>query len=637
MRKSPSRGQVKTPRLWWDWALLVAVTAAVLTGAALWFADRRGAADLLWAGATAVALLPAITWVVRSLLHRRVGVDVIAVLALAGALGVREYLAGAVIALMLATGRTLEAYAERRASRDLRGLLERAPRSTRRRTAQGAIETVPLDAVQPDDRLLVGPGEVVPVDGRTEDPAVLDESAITGESKPVDHKPGEGVTSGVVNAGPAFGMRATATAAQSTYAGIVRLAEEATARKAPMVRLADRYAAAFVPFTLALAGVGWLASGELLRAVAVLVVATPCPLILATPVAIVSGLSRAARRGVVVRDGAALETLGRARTLLVDKTGTLTEGRPKAAETVTAPGTDCDEMLRLAASVEQLSPHVLAAAVVQEATSRGLPLSTPTDVTEEPGKGVTGRVDGLRVQVGQLTGELSPWAEEVRQRAEEKGAATVWVSLDGVPSGALLLQDPIRPDARQTIRRLRNAGFTRVVMLTGDRPRVAAEVARVVGADDVVDRCTPGTKVDRVRAESTRATTVMVGDGVNDAPALAAADVGVAMGATGATASADVADAVLTVDRLDRLADTVEIARHARRIAIQSATVGMGLALTAMSVAAVGLLPPVIGAFLQEGIDVVVILNALRALRGGVRRGALAGQPGQTRHLSPTS
>lgn len=623
MAEAPQPEPAARRALWWHRVRLIGVTVAVVGGGAFRLAGQPGAADLLWAGATVASLAPAVKWVISSLRQRQVGVDVIAVLALAGALVVREYLAGAVVALMLATGRALEAYAERRATRDLRALLSHAPRSARRRTENGAVEVVPLDAVQVGDHLFVGPGDVVPVDGTLEDEATLDESVVTGESQPVNRKPGDQVASGVVNAGPAVGMRATTTAAQSTYAGIVRLAEEATERKAPMVRLADRYAAAFVPFTLAVAGVGWAVSGEFIRAVAVLVVATPCPLILATPIAIVAGLSRAARGGVVVRDGGALEVLGRARTLLVDKTGTLTVGRPRAVEAVTAPGADRDEVLRLAASVEQLSQHVLAAAVVQEAASRGLALSTPTDVTEEPGKGVTGRVAGRLVQVGQLSGDLPAWAERERQRAELDGSAIVWIRLDGVAAGALMLQDPVRPDARRTVRRLREAGFSRLVMLTGDRPRVAVEVARVVGVDDIVAQCGPQEKVDRVRAESDRAVTVMVGDGVNDAPALAAADVGVAMGATGATASADVADAVLTVDRLDRLADTVEIARYSRRIAVQSATVGMGLAVAAMGFAAVGLLPPVAGAFLQEGIDVLVILNALRALRGGVRRWAL--------------
>ncbi|RIV35585.1 heavy metal translocating P-type ATPase [Micromonospora radicis] len=608
---------VRARRLRWRlWAPLTGLTAAVLLGAGLWLSGRTGAADLVWAAVTLVALLPAAASVLRDLWRRRFGVDVIAVLALAGALGVGEYLAGAVIAVMLATGRTLEAYAQRRATRDLRALLERAPRTARRRTADGGVEVVPVDRVAAGDRLLVGPGDVVAVDGITEAPATLDESVVTGESRLVERAAGQPVASGVINAGAGFGLRATESAQRSTYAGIVRLAREATARKAPTVRLADRYAAAFVPFTLALAGLGWAWSGDFIRAVAVLVVATPCPLLLATPIAIVSGLSRVARRGVLVRDGGSLEVLGRARTLLVDKTGTLTAGRPRVARTLAAPGGDPDEVLRLAASVEQLSPHVLAAALVRQAGDRGLRLSTPTEVTEEPGRGVRGRVDGRRIRVGQLTGEAPPWA---RSGPEPAGRSVVWVSDETGPIGAVLLEDPVRPDARRAVDRLRTAGLTRIVMVTGDRPETARQVADAVGVDDVLARCTPQEKVARVRAEADRAVTVMVGDGVNDAPALAEASVGVAMGATGASASADVADAVLTVDRLDPLADAVEIARYARRIAVQSATVGMGLAVLAMGFAAAGRLPPVAGAFLQEGIDVLVIVNALRALRGGPR------------------
>ncbi|MFG1951198.1 heavy metal translocating P-type ATPase [Micromonospora sp. NPDC048830] len=603
-----------------EWGPLTALTVLVLAGAGLWLAGRRTAADAVWAVGTLAALVPAAWSVLRRLWRRQFGVDVIAVLALAGALAVGEYLAGAVVAVMASTGRSLEAYAQRRATRDLRALLERAPRSARRRRADGGIETVPLDRVAAGERLLVGPGDVVPVDGTLEAAATLDESAVTGESRLVQRAAGEPVASGVVNAGAGFGLRAARNAAESTYAGIVRLAEEATARKAPMVRLADRYAAAFVPFTLALAGLAWALSGQFVRAVAVLVVATPCPLLLATPIAVVSGLSRVARRGVLVRDGGSLELLGRARTLLVDKTGTLTAGRPRAAETVVAPGGDRDEVLRLAASVEQLSPHVLAAALVGQARERGLALGEPTDVTEEPGRGVTGRVGGRLVRVGQFAGELPEWAERARDRAELAGRSVVWVADERGPLGAILLEDPVRPDARRTVRRLREAGLTRLVMVTGDRPATAEQVARAVGVDDLLARCAPAEKVARVRDESRRAVTVMVGDGVNDAPALAEAHVGVAMGATGATASADVADAVLTVDRLDRLADAVEIARYARRIAAQSAVAGMGLAVVAMGFAAVGKLPPVAGAFLQEGIDVVVIVNALRALRGGLRR-----------------
>ncbi|WP_285797339.1 heavy metal translocating P-type ATPase [Micromonospora sp. NBRC 107095] len=605
---------------WRDVAPLVALTVPVLAGAGLWFAGQRGAADVCWAATTAVTLLVTLRWLVQSLRRHRIGVDVIATLALVTSLLVGEYLAGAVVALMLASGHTLERYAQGRATRDLHELLARAPRRARRRGPDGDIQDVDVNDIRKDDRLLVGPGEVVPVDGFAEDAATLDESAVTGESQAIERRAGDRLASGVVNAGAAFGLRVASVAAESTYAGIVRLAEEANAEKAPLVRLADRYSAAFVPFTLILAGIAWAVSGQFVRAVAVLVVATPCPLLLATPIAIVAGLSRAARRGVLVRNGGSLELLGRARTLLVDKTGTLTAGRPEMARVLTAPGGDGDELLRMAASVEQLSSHVLAAAIVRAAKDRSSRLVAPTEVTEEPGQGVSGRVDGRLVRVGQHGGDVPDWAARARQQAEEDGLSTVWVGLDGVLAGAVLLRDPVRPDAKDTVRRLRQAGFQRVIMVTGDRPEVAERVARAVGVDDVVARCSPHEKVARVRTESDRAVTVMVGDGINDAPALATAGVGVALGATGATASADVADAVLSVDRLDRLADAVEIARRSRTIAAQSAGVGMGLAVVAMIAAAFGLLPPVAGAFLQEGIDVAVILNALRALGSGRTR-----------------
>jgi len=604
-------------RRWRVAAPLVVLTVVVLVGAGLWLAGQRREAYGSWAAVAVATLVVTLRWLVRSVRHHRIGVDVIATLAMISSLVAREYLAAAVVALMLATGHTLESYAQGRAVRDLRALLARAPRTARRRDPGGGIQVVDADLVRRGDRLLVGPGDVVPVDGLAEEPATLDESVVTGESRLVQRRPGERVASGVVNAGAAFGLRAAATAGESTYAGIVRLAEAANTARAPTVRLADRYAAAFVPFTLALAAIAWGLSGQFVRAVAVLVVATPCPLLLATPVAIVSGLSRAARHGVLVRDGGSLESLGRARTLLLDKTGTLTAGRPEVADVVTPAGGDRDELLRLAASVEQLSSHVLAAAVVRAAGERDLRLAVPERVTEEAGRGVSGRVEGRLVRVGQHTAGLPDWAVREQRHAESDGLSVVWVGLDGALAGAVLLRDPVRPDAGETVRRLRAAGFSRVVMLTGDRPEVAERVARVVGVDDVVARCSPQEKVARVRAESERAVTVMVGDGINDAPALAAAGVGVALGATGARASAEVADAVLSVDRLGRLADAVEIARRSRRIAVHGAVAGMGMAGVAMVVAAFGLLPPVAGAFLQEGIDVAVILNALRALGGG--------------------
>ncbi|MEU7243196.1 heavy metal translocating P-type ATPase [Streptomyces sparsogenes] len=597
---------------------LLAVTAAALTaGGVAWAVGADGLADLWWGLGTVAAFVPAVGWVVAALRRGRAGVDLLAVLALGGTLAVGEYLAGALIALMLATGRTLEAAARRRASHDVRALVERAPRTARRVTDAG-VRTVPLAEVAVGDLLVVGPGEVVPVDGRLESgTAVLDESVLTGEAVQVERAKDEAVRSGVINAGGAFELRSTATEQDSAYAEIVRLARQDGAESAPVVRLADRYAAWFLPLSLAVAGVAWLLSGSAVRAVAVLVVATPCPLLLAAPVAIVSGLSRASRLGVVVRGGGALETLSRARTLLLDKTGTLTGGRPRVLDVAAAPGWKPAQVLRLAAALDQYSPHVLAHAIVDAARERGLVLPVASNVTEDPGRGASGTVDGHRASIGRIdtAGAVPSWAAGVENRALLDGAAVAWLTVDGQAAGAVLLRDPIRSDAPRTLRHLRTAGVERIMMLTGDRAEPAHEVAAVLGLDGVRAELTPADKVAAVRAERDRAVTVMVGDGVNDAPALAAADVGVAMGARGSTASSEAADIVLTTDRVDRLADAVTIAGRARRIAVQSALGGMLMSLAAMAAAAAGLLPPAAGALLQEGIDVAVILNALRALR----------------------
>ena len=600
------------------WILLAVTLTALVAGGVAWLLHAPAVADGLWIAGTVAALIPAMWWLIAALGAGRLGVDVLAVLSLAGALAVGEYLAGALIGVMLATGQALDAAAERRATKDLRALLDRVPHTARRRSGD-SVEVVAVDALGVDDVVIVGPGEVLPVDGLVlSNAAVLDESALTGESLHVRRECGEALSSGVLNAGGGLEMRATATAADSTYAGIVALARQAAAETAPVVRLADRIAAWFVPVALAVAGPAWLLSGTAERAVAVLVVATPCPLLLAAPVAIVSGLSRTSRIGVLVRGGGALETLGRASTLVLDKTGTLTTGRPRGTDIAVAPGWTVDQVLGLAASADQLSPHILAAAIVAEARLRALPLTIPTAVSEEAGTGVAAVVDGRRVAVGNLAldDDLPDWAVAVLSRASFDGAVVAWVRVDDDLVGAILLTDPLRPDAPRTLRRLRAAGMTRLVMLTGDRPAPAQQIGTVLGLDDVAAELTPADKVARVRAERENAVTAMVGDGVNDAPALAAADVGIAMGARGSTASSEAADIVFTADRLDRLADAKLIARRSRRIAVQSAGVGMGLSLAAMGFAAFGWLPPAMGALLQEGIDLAVILNALRALGG---------------------
>ncbi|CAN5701447.1 heavy metal translocating P-type ATPase [soil metagenome] len=596
----------------------------LVVGLALEWAGRPDLANWAWALPTALVGVRLALGILRDLLRRRAGVDVIALLAIGGALALGELFAAAIIGVMLATGEALEAYAEGRARRELDALLARAPQSVRR-YEDGQLVERPISDVTPGDRLLVRPGEVVPVDGLVSGgAAVLDESAMTGESRLVTRADGDEVASGVVNAGGSFDLHATATAAESTYAGIVRLVEEAERDRAPFVRLADRYALLFVPLTLAVTGLAWLISGDPLRALAVLVVATPCPLLLAAPIAIVAGISRSARRGVIVKGGGALETLARARVLLLDKTGTLTAGRPQLTA-VESPSGDQDEVLRLAAAVEQASPHVLGSAIVRAARERGLALPVPTEVSEQPGAGVSGTVDRRTVVVGALqyalAGESAPqWARELRRRAELDATTLVFVAIDGALAGAIVLEDPLRPESARVIRGLRRSGFGRVVMVTGDHHAVAEIVGAAIGVDAVLAERRPTDKVDAVHAERALADgpLVMVGDGLNDAPALAAADVGVAMGARGATASSEAADMVITVDRLDRLAEAVGIARRSHSIAVQSVVAGMGMSIVAMGFAAFGFLPVVAGAILQELIDLASIANALRALRGGV-------------------
>ena len=600
--------------------VLVLSIAGLATGALLHLDSSGEVGNAIWVVVAAGGALFAVVSMVEGFRVGRIGVDVIALLAVMGAIGVGEYLAAAVIGVMIVSGRSLEAWAAGRSRRSLQALLANAP-SKAHRYDGSRLETVELGSVTPGDLLMVGPGELVPVDGTVSSAiAILDESTLTGEPLPIEHRDGDPVRSGTVNAGGPFDLRATTTSEASSYAGVVRLVNEAQATQAPFVRLADRYALWFLAGTLLASGLTWFLV-DAARAVAVLVVATPCPLILAAPVALVSGVACAARRGIIVKGGGVLERLARCTTLLVDKTGTLTGGRPTLARTVAADNHVADEVLGMAASLDQVSPHVLASAVVRGAREQGCRLVLPEDVEELPGYGIRGMVNGHHVAVGKadwvgVTGS-PPWMKIARRKARLDGALTVFVAVDDRPAGVLILDDPLRPDAGRTIRALRHGGIDRIIMVTGDRAEVAESVGAVIGMDEVLAERTPAEKLDVVRLETRRAPTIMVGDGVNDAPALALADVGVAMGARGASASSEAADVVLTVDRIDRIGDAVLIARRTRRIALQSVLAGMVMSVAAMGVAAVGLLPAVWGALLQEGIDTAVILNALRALLSG--------------------
>jgi heavy metal translocating P-type ATPase len=495
-------------------------------------------------------------------------------------------------------------------------LLARVP-LTARRLAGAQVEEVPVDAIRPGDRLLIRQGDVTPVDGRVDSAhAVVDTSALTGEAMPVTLLHGQEAMSGVANRGDAFELVALRPAADSTYAGIVRLVEAAQRARAPMARLADRYSLLFLAVAVLLAAGAWAATGDPIRAVAVLVVATPCPLILAVPVALVAGLSRAARFGVLVKGGPALEALARARVLILDKTGTLTEGRPGIEAVLPEPGQDADDLLCHAAALEQASGHPVAQAIALAARARGMALPAPVGVAEVPGEGLSGMVAGRRVAVGApaFVAALVGDAGTV-EPAAAPGALRVAVALDGRAAGQIVLADRLRPGSAALIAGLRAAGIARVLLATGDRRVVAEALAGPLGFDAVHAGMTPGDKLRLVAAERAHGPVMMVGDGVNDAPALAAADVGIAMGARGAAASAEAADVVLLVDRLDRLLAGVGIAQRARRIALQSVVAGIGLSVAGMVAAAFGHLTPVEGAILQEVIDVAVILNALRALR----------------------
>lgn len=593
--------------------------AGLLAGIAAKVAGRDVAAAAVWAAVTLPVLLALLVEIVTSLRRGEVGLDIVAGLSMAAALIFGENLAAAIVALMYAGGQYLEIYAERTARREMTALLSRVPR-TAIRHRDGQLEEVAVDVVSPGDRLLIRQGDVVPVDGTVaEGVGVLDQSALTGESLPVKAKPGEPVLSGSTNAGEAFDVIATRPAAESTYAGIVRLVEDAQRSRAPMSRLADRYAIVFLVLTVVLAGAAWWLSGDPIRAVAVLVVATPCPLILAVPVAIISGLSRAAKFGILIKGGKAIENLARVRTVVIDKTGTLTIGQARLIAIHVDFGITANEVLRIAASLDQASKHVIAQTIVDEARNKGLQLAVPTDVVETPGEGVVGRVDGRRVAVGGLrfvAGRVARSDASPLPHDRPPGALAVAVGIDGRLSGVLILADELRAGTEAMLSELRALGIERIVLATGDRQEVARFVATGLSLDLVRSELMPDQKILVVLAERKNGPVMMIGDGVNDAPALAAADVGVAMGAKGAAASAQAADVVLLVDQLDRILPAIRIARRSRLIALQSVIAGIGLSALAMVAASFGLLVPAEGAVIQEVIDVAVIFNALRALRG---------------------
>jgi heavy metal translocating P-type ATPase len=607
-------------------ALIAIALGALISGAAAWVNGRTHLASWCWAAGTLPVIIGLLISMIRDFLAGRMGVDSVALISMSGALVLGQTLAGIVIAIMYAGGNLLEDIAVGRAERDLRSLIDRAPRIAHRRVGS-KIEEVPIDEVAIGDAILVRAGEVVPVDGIIQSQlATIDEAALTGEPLPVSRRAGELARSGSLNAGDSFEIRASAIASESTYAGIVRLVTAAQTAKSPFIRMADRYALLFLPITLVIAGGAWFFSNDPVRALAVLVAATPCPLILAAPVAFIAGIAQAAKRGILIKGGGPLEAMARTHTVMFDKTGTLTIGGARLVAIEAAPGHSADEILRAAGSLEQASHNVVAAAIVEAAMARGLKLAIPSKAHETMGSGLEGVVDGQTVQVGShqmICGSRKPeaWALRALRRAAWRSALSVFVAVDGCTIGVILLADELRRETPRVVQSLRTAGVSRIVMVTGDRADAAETIGAALDLDAVLAERQPADKVDAVKTERRQSSTVMVGDGINDAPALAAANVGIAMGARGASASSEAADVVILVDRLDRVSDAVSIARRTRGIALQSILSGMALSGVAMGFAAVGFLPPIAGALTQEVIDVAVILNALRALTTGRRFG----------------
>lgn len=601
--------------------LMIFVMLGLIAGVVLWLSGQMTALAFTAYPVLGIVIVITAIGMVRDLARGHWGLDVLAVIAMIATLAVHEYVAGLIIALMLTGGEALEDLAARRASRELDQLLNRAPAFAGRiNPSTGEVERVTIEQIEVGDELLVRSSEILPVDGvLLSDHATIDESSVTGEPIPVSYHAGEPVLSGTVNGTASFTMRAQKVAADSNYASIVRLVEKAVDSRAPMVRLADRYAVPFTIVSLLIAGLAWILSGDPVRFAEVLVVATPCPLLIATPVAFMGGMSSAAKLNVIIKDGGVLEVLARVRSAAFDKTGTLTQGKADVVRIHPASRT-ADETLRLAASAEQYSVHVFADPIVAAAKAQRLELLEVTNADEVATNGVIASLAGGElVRVGKPT-MIEEATGAVDRPAFNAGEAAVYVSIGEELAGIIILSDPIRTNAASTVARLRAAGVAEIAMVTGDVRQTADSVAHIVGISTVHAETTPQTKVEIVKAMRP-GPVLMVGDGINDAPVLAAADVGIAMAGRGATVASESAAAVITSNDIERVADVAYVARRTVKIALQSIWMGIIISVGLMLVAAFGYLPAVAGALLQELVDLVAIMSALRALRA--YRGAL--------------
>lgn len=594
---------------------LVLVLLGALTSLALALSGAVRLAEALTIIVVALAASPIVRSMIESIIDRDPGVDILAVTAITAALLMHEYVAATVLIIMLTGGDALEQFATARAKAELSSLLSRAPKLAHRRDQAGKITDVAIEHIKVGDEIVIRSGEVVPVDAKIiEGTSSLDESALTGESLPIDKAVGDDLLSGSLNAGGLLIATATSTAGDSQYQHIVALVAEASSSRSPLIRLANRYSLPFTLLSFGIAGVAWAMSGNPVRFLEVLVVATPCPLLIATPVAIISGMSRLARFGVIVKGGGALEQLSRAKTVAFDKTGTLTHGDIGVSEVITFGELSKEDVVLIAATLEEGSSHILATAIVEEANEEHLKLPSASAVHETVSQGVLGRIDRVAVAVGKLEFVEAQGMKLPADAVYDDTVTQVVVGRGKQIIGSIVFSDKPRREAPATLRWLKQLHVPHTLMLTGDREEVARSVAGHLGITDVRAELLPGDKLAAVRELGPEMRpVVMVGDGVNDAPVLAAADVGIALGAKGSTAATESADAVIMLDDLRRVPLSVSVAKRTMRIASQSIGVGIGLSVILMILAARGGIQPAFGALLQEGVDVVVILNALRA------------------------
>jgi len=587
------------------------VILAIIVGGVLSILKLQLAANIVLGLTAGISVIPLLWGMVQDVRDGKYGVDILAATAIIASVALGEYWAGMVIVLMLTGGEALEDYAERRAKTEVDALLKRAPKQAHLQKGGKTIDIL-ASKVQVGDKLLVKPGELIPVDAIIIDgQSSVDESSLTGESLPIDKKVGDELLSGSVNLNGVITVKTLRQAADSQYELIIKLVRSASGNQSPFVRLADRYS---IPFTLVayiIAISVWVVSGDAIRFLEVIVVATPCPLLLGAPIALISGMSRAAKHGIIIKTGSSLEKLAEVRTVGFDKTGTLTVGKPTVDKVLTISGFSRQQVLGAAASLERDSNHSLAQAIVEAAHKDKFKLNKVRGLHEEAGYGVRGQVERKEVLVGKLS--LLEQADiAVPKQYQSLASTTAFVAIDGELAGLIEFTDELRPEAKSTLSRLKAAGIKHILMVTGDNLASAQAIAQKIGLTDVQANCLPSDKLSAIEG-ITYGPIAFVGDGVNDAPVLTAADVGIALGARGSAAASESADVVIMLDDLSRVASALQIAKRTFFIAKQSILIGIFISLGLMLIFATGKFKPIYGAALQEIVDVAVIFNALRA------------------------